>query len=273
VKFVQNVTNIVATAIERDAELARTLRAKEQLEEALRVAQKAVRTRENVLAVVSHDLKNPLFVIDVGVARLMKDLGDDERGRKHLESIQRASFRMRRLTMDLLDMASIQAGRLALERSDQDIGQLVRDAVEQQEPLAAERSISVVARTDATEGLFVSCDPGAHVPGLLQPHRQRRQVLVRVRHDRCAGPGGRARDPLRVVDRGPGIAPDDLAHIFEPYWSGKREARSSVGLGLFIARGIVEAHGGRMWAESELGRGSRFCFTLPRERSSAPPSR
>jgi signal transduction histidine kinase len=222
-------------------------------------AQRASRMREEILAVVSHDLRNPLGAIHLA-ATMMLDHPEPP-ARRHLETIQRAADRMEHLIGDLLDMGSVQAGRLSIEKRPEDPEALLEEVFEQHESMAREKGIHL-----AREG---------HLDAPLCCDRQRiLQVFGNLIGNaikfcgtgdtitlRCARDGDSAR--FAIADTGPGIASGVLAHVFDPYWSAKEHAKQGTGLGLFISKGIVEAHGGRLRAESEPGKGATFYFTIP----------
>ncbi|MBK9258494.1 MAG: PAS domain S-box protein [Polyangiaceae bacterium] len=247
------------------ADVTDAKRARKQVEQALEQAQQAVRTRENVLAIVSHDLRNPLNVISLNTTLLMNLLQNDARARQRVEIIQRSASRMARLIGDLLDMASIQVGKLSLERDMHAVDTMVLEAVEMHQSIAAERTIHLNGTVNVPRSTQVSCD------------RERvLQVLSNLLGNaiKFSSPGSTitvsadgeasAKEVLfAVTDQGPGVAPEQLAHIFEPYWTSEQSARKGTGLGLFIAKGIVDAHGGRIWVETKAGVGTTFYFTLP----------
>jgi PAS domain S-box-containing protein len=220
----------------------------------------AVRARDAVLAVVSHDLRNPLGTIQLSTATLLIHLAGDPH-RRQLEIIQRSCLRMEHLIEDLLDMSSIAAGRLSIATRPELADDLVREAAELHHSLADERGIDLV-RGGAADGVSVECD------------RQRvMQVFANLignalkfcrAGDRVSLGCERADDGVRfwVEDTGPGIRPELLAQIFDRYWSAPG-TRSGAGLGLYIAHGIVERHGGRIEVASTFGSGTRFSFTLP----------
>jgi signal transduction histidine kinase len=224
----------------------------------LKEAQQAVRVREQVLAVVSHDLKSPLGAILMTTDALAKKAALPE----PVARIQRAAKRMLRLIDDLLDFASIEAGHLAIRRRAQSPGQIL------QETLAGFESIA----RDAELHLTVEIDPD-----LPDAHCDRDRILQVLSNlvgnaTKATVAGGRltlkvqARDGellFSVSDSGPGISAEDAEHLFERYWRGGEVEYKGTGLGLAIARGIVNAHGGRIWVESELGRGATFLFTVP----------
>jgi len=227
-------------------------------------AQEALRAREDLLAIVSHDLRNPLGVVLASTALLLKaNLPTDkqERARRQVEAIQRAGNRMNRLIRDLLDFASIQAGRLSVSKNPQDVAAMVSEVLEVMEPLAAPKSLRLTA--EVASGLAIRCDHDR----VIQLFSNLIGNAIKFTPD-----GGlitvRAAPDAEVVrfavaDTGPGISADELPHVFDRYYQAQRKNRDGIGLGLSIARGIVEAHGGRIWVESEEGQGSTFFFTLP----------
>ena len=235
-------------------------------------AHEALRAREDLLAIVSHDLRNPLGVVLASTALLLKsNLPPDkqERARRQVEAIQRAGNRMNRLIRDLLDFASIQAGRLSVSKHPQDVAAMVNEVLEVTEPLAATKSHRLVA--DVAPELAVRCDHDR----VIQLFSNLVGNAVKFTPDggtitvRAAPEGGILR--FSVTDTGPGISADELPHVFDRYYQAQRRNRDGIGLGLSIARGIVEAHGGRIWAESEEGKGSTFSFTLaPRSQEDDP---
>jgi signal transduction histidine kinase len=254
----------------RDVELAREVarRAAYAIDHALlyRAAERAARTREEMVAVVSHDLKNPLATIQMAVSFLLEDVvpNDDAHHleRRQLDVIHRTADRMYRLIHDLLDVATIEAGQLYVRKSPVAVDALVGDALELLRPLAEAKHIALVA--DLPSGL----------PPVAGDRERLQQVFSNLGGNavKFTPAGGRieirATSCVRTVevtvcDTGAGIAPADLAHIFDRFWRAQRMARSGTGLGLAIAKGIVQAHGGELRVESELGRGSCFRFTLP----------
>lgn len=228
-------------------------------------AQMASRMREEVLAVVSHDLRNPLSTIEMSAAQLLGQSSGSEQGAitsRIAERIARASSRMNRLIRDLLDFTSIAAGRLRIEGADHDTRALVTEAVEILQPKALEKGVRLEQQMDGP-GVQIWCDRerivqvfGNLIGNALKFTGEGGAITVRswVERDRVV---------FSVGDTGAGIPEEDVAHIFDRYWQGKRRSRDSVGLGLAICKGIVQSHGGAIWVESTMGRGTTFFFALP----------
>ncbi|HYO53452.1 sensor histidine kinase [Archangium sp.] len=257
------------------AEAAAQQRERSRAEDAEREAQRAVRTRENVLAVVSHDLKNPLGSIALStqlLRRLLPPGEEGERMRKHTHTIERSVERMDRLIRDLLDMASIQAGRLKLDLGCYAVDDLVREGLALLEPLAIEKRVDLRTHLPR-ERVWVRCDRDRVfqvlsnlVGNALKFTPEGGTVTVTA-----VPQEGFVR--FSVSDTGPGIPAGALPHLFEPFWQVEGTGKKGTGLGLTISRGLVEAHGGWLEVESEEGRGSTFSFTLPQDSLSAEQER
>ena len=219
----------------------------------------AVRAREELLAVVSHDLKNPLHAI--GLRAQLLERSPQPELRAQGTSIRRAVGRMQSMIRGLLDAASLDAGQLRLERDDHALLPLVEEIIDGVAPIAQDREVRVVCRVP--EDLVVRVD------------RERiQQVLTNLLGNavKFTPPGGtvtvaaeRSSDGALVVyvsDTGAGIDAATLPRIFDRYFTTETGGRGT-GLGLFIARALVEAHGGILSAKSEPGKGTTFAFTLP----------
>jgi PAS domain S-box-containing protein len=229
-------------------------------------AQEAVLARDDLLAIVSHDLKNPLSAILVSSAALREIVPDDERFERvsyRAELIQRAAYRMNHLIAQLLDSASIEAGRLPVERKPQSVAALVVEAVEAMESLARQKSLRLAARVAAGGAGVALCDRERVLQVLSNLIGNAIKFTAEEGQITVAAELLEGEAQLAVIDTGAGIPEDQRAHLFERYWQGDRAKRLGTGLGLYIAKGIVEAHGGRIWVESQPGRGSTFYFTLP----------
>lgn len=231
-------------------------------------AQEALRAREDLLAIVSHDLRNPLGVVLASSALLLKSSlppEREERARRQVEAIQRAGNRMNRLIRDLLDFASIQAGHLSVSTRPQAVGDMVAEVLETLEPLAAAKSQRLHA--DVPPGMEMRCDHDRVIQlfsNVVGNAIKFTPDAGEIRITASVDPEDGRRVRFAVTDTGPGIPADELPHVFDRYYQARRKNRDGIGLGLTIARGIVEAHGGRIWVESqgEEGKGSTFLFTL-----------
>jgi PAS domain S-box-containing protein len=232
---------------------------RKQIEEQLRIA---LRTREELLAVVSHDLRGPLGTVQLSASLLASQFGEDQRARRHLDVIMRNCGRMANLINDLLDSAKIRAGRLQLEMRRESAASVASEALDLLQSLADEKGVQLVDDTHI-EGLEIECDRGRilQIFGNLIGNAIK---FCRAGDTITIGANRREQQiEFSVADTGPGIAPDAIPKLFDPYWSGSEHAKEGAGLGLFIVRGIVERHGGKIWVESTPGAGARFLFTIP----------
>jgi signal transduction histidine kinase len=228
-------------------------------------AQQAVRVREQILAIVSHDLRNPVGTILMATTLLAQP---EEPGEvredlsRSVGRIRRAAERMLRLIDDLLDFASIEAGSLAIKRQAHDPGSMIQETLASFEGVANKRRLQLAASVETP------------LPKLDGDRDRILQVLSNLvgNATKVTAEGGhieihveaRGHDLLFAVsDDGPGISEENLKFLFERYWRSADATYKGTGLGLAIARGIVNAHGGRIWAESELGHGAKFLFTIP----------
>jgi len=226
--------------------------------------QAAVQARDNLLAVVSHDLRNPLqaILVSTGVLARPRPEGERRAGRKQLNIILRSTARMTRLLDDLLQAESIKAGAFVVDPRPEEAPPMVEEVLQELESLAAEKQVTLCfepppalprVRADRRRVMQVLHNV---VGNAIKFSHERGQVRVRVfEKDGMAF--------LAVADDGPGIAPENQAHLFDRFWRGSPGGSPGVGLGLFIARGIVEAHGGKLSVESAVGAGSTFTFSLP----------
>lgn len=226
-------------------------------------SQQAVRAREEVLAIVSHDLRNPLNAVTLAssLLKMSDNIAPDDR--EQIDTIEVSSKRMARLIADLLDVTRLEGGkRLPIDPVPVEVSELLGEAEELFRAQAAAGSVTMEYR--APDG----------IPPVHADRHRIMQVLSNLIGNslKFTPPEGRIRvdattDGDRVLfsveDSGPGIPKENLHDIFSPYWQAKRTERLGAGLGLPIAKGIVEAHGGQIWVESEPGRGTSFYFTLP----------
>ncbi|HWK89777.1 MAG TPA: ATP-binding protein [Longimicrobium sp.] len=228
-------------------------------------AQQAVRARDDVLAVVSHDLRNPLNAVLIA-STVLSEYGDPERlagrDRKQVEVIRRAANQMVTLVQDLLETTALESGSVAMQPQATPPATLLSGAVEMFGAIAGEASVTLAT------------DPAEELPPVRADYGRVLQVFSNLLGNavKFTPEGGtvtvgaaRAAEYVRfwVGDTGPGIDREHLPHLFDRFWQARRRAHAGAGLGLSICKSIVEAHGGQIWAESTPGEGSTFHFTLP----------
>jgi len=230
-----------------------------------RALEESLRAREDLLAVVSHDLRSPLAAITLQAEMLERTLGKTDAtpgATVKLQKIRQSAKRMQRLVTDLLDAASIERGTLAVDLEPRDPAPLAREAVDMMQTLASERCVTLKLQLPACTSA-VLCDE----------HRIL-QLLANLIGNaiKFTPPGGTVvleakplggQLELSIADDGQGIPAESLPHLFDRYWHTSRRSGGGSGLGLFIAKGIVEAHGAQLRVESTPGKGSRFSFDLP----------
>jgi signal transduction histidine kinase len=252
---------------QRDLRLAEALaaRAAVAIENArlYRSSVHATQLRDQLLGVVAHDLRNPLTTILLHAWALTRHGSDPERrSQERSDAIYRAATRMNRLIQDLLDVAVMDLAQLSMNRARMPARDLIAAAVEMQRPLASSSSLELRVDVDGAlpdiwgdqdrllrvfENLIGNAikftDPGGSIT--VGAARQDHEVI------------------FRVMDTGSGIAPENLPRVFDRFWQATIASRQGVGLGLPITKGIVEAHGGRIWVESTSHRGTTFAFSIP----------
>jgi PAS domain S-box-containing protein len=227
------------------------------------VAERAVAQRDEMLGIVSHDLRNPLSAIGMCAEVLASDETPADERTRLSETIHESVEWCQRLIADLLDIASIEADKLSIERTPTDPVVAMGRALSLFELSATDRSISLVPAGKE------------HLPSLNADPERLLQVLANLVGNaiKFTPEGGTVTLSAEssngavlfsVADTGIGIPPDQVPHVFERRWRGTAKGTDpGTGLGLAIARGIVEAHGGRIWVESKPGAGSTFQFTIP----------
>jgi signal transduction histidine kinase len=230
-----------------------------------RAAQQATRQREDVLAIVSHDLKNPLSTIRLSTTVLSSRLARTPEAsvvERQVSTINRAVARMLVLIHQLLDAARLEAGQaLAVQLRPEPLDPLLGEALELIEPQASQKSLRL--EPPPATGLVVSCDRDR----ILQVLANLLSNAVKFTPDggtlRVEGHRVGGEVQVSVRDTGPGIPESVQSHLFERHWQAEGTARQGSGLGLYIAQGIIGAHGGRIWVKSTPGKGSTFTFSLP----------
>lgn len=237
-----------------------------------RTAREATRGRDRVLGVVSHDLRQPLAAVAM-CTRVLRDSPprSEAQQRELLQTVHDATALMQRMIQDLLDISSIEAGQLALQRGWTTLGPLVARALDL--AAAEARARDVVLRSEVTGGelpAWIDSDRVQQALGNLlanaikfSPRGGDVLVSLSVQAEAFV---------LSVTDRGVGMAADDLPFVFDLYWHGRKGARhSGTGYGLAIVRGIVESHDGHVHVRSTLGAGSTFTIELPRRPQHTDP--
>ncbi|HEV8509125.1 MAG TPA: GAF domain-containing sensor histidine kinase [Gemmatimonadales bacterium] len=228
-------------------------------------ARQASRARDDTLAAISHDLRNGLNTVLTAVGLLLRSLppdGEGRRDRRHVETIRRSAERMNRMIGDLLDVASIESGRLFVEPRKEPVRPIIIEAIESCRGQALEKSLRVEAHVSA-EQIEAICDRERVLQVLgnlignaikFTPDGGAVQVSAEPYDDEVL---------FTVRDTGVGVSPKQLPHVFDRFWQATPKARLGSGLGLTIAKGVVEALGGRIWVESRPDEGTTFFFTLP----------
>jgi signal transduction histidine kinase len=254
--FTLLLAQAAATALHRartyDAEL-----------EKRRHAELLAHAREDVLGVVAHDLRNPLNTVSMAASLMLENTPMDRpQERRQVEIVRRAADRMNRMIQDLLDVKRLETGRLGIEPRSEPAAALIYDTLDMLRPLAA--SSTILLESNVAENLPPVLADAARIQQVLS-NLVGNAVKFTPREGRITVCADRIDGEVRfaVIDTGPGIPAEQLPHIFGRFWQARSTDRRGIGLGLAIAKGIVEAHRGRIWVESSVGLGSTFYFTLP----------
>ena len=225
----------------------------------------ALARRDGLLGIVAHDLRDLLggmvlsaeTIASIGVGAVSAERVLEETGR-----LRRYAARMNRLVGDLVDTASIDAGKLSITSAPGDVALLLTEAAEAFRAPAAAKGISL--EIEAVEPHFMAAFDHGRMLQVLA-NLLSNSIKFTPAGGRITVRGERTGQELRfcISDTGPGIPADGLEAIFERFWQVGKNSRTGLGLGLYVSRCIVEAHGGRVWAESAPGKGARIIFTLP----------
>ena len=231
----------------------------------VRDLQTAVSARDDMLGIVSHDLRNPVNAVRMLATAILRVGGDDGISADvlaHATTMRLAADQMDSLIQDLLDVSRIEAGRLLLHPQLATVDDLITTTLATLAPLAQEQGV-VLVKNIAERSSAVDVD-GDRILQVLS-NLVGNGIKYTPRGGRVIVSADLNAEDVRisVTDTGIGIAPDDLPHVFDRFWQSRRKARSGAGLGLTIARGIVRAHGGRIWLDSAPGTGTAVHFTLP----------
>ena len=222
----------------------------------------ALQLRDSVLAIVAHDIRSPLATITMVTSLLEDETLDEQRRRHFLDMIRKSSGQIDKLIRDLVDIAKIESGQLALEKVPTPLHSLLQDVIEAHSQRAAELGITLNLDMKHTD-LVIEIDRDRIIELL-------NNLLSNAL--KFTSPGGYVcihcnRTPTHVAisveDTGRGITEEQLPHVFERFWQAQHARRAGAGLGLAICKGIVEAHGGDIRVESQEGVGSTFFVELP----------
>ena len=228
--------------------------------------QREILAREQLLAIVSHDLRGPLGSLLMGAELMLETPADEDRrtdSRRIAESMHRSATRMNRLITDLLDVARIEGGQLPFRPERHLVEELVADTLDAHQPMALAKGLVLERELGESAGEPVLCDRER----ILQVFSNLLGNAIKFASRGVVTVGAELRVDevvFSVSDEGSGISPASLPRIFDRFWSADDSSKKGAGLGLAIAKGIVDVHGGRIWAESEEGVGSTFFFTVPR---------
>ncbi|OGO43368.1 MAG: hypothetical protein A2Z04_03995, partial [Chloroflexi bacterium RBG_16_57_9] len=246
---------------------------------------RAETVRRNLMADVAHELRTPLSVVQGNLEAILD--GVYPPSPETIASIHEETVLLSRLVNDLRDLALADAGQLAIHKERTDVADVVQSTVTSLRPQAITKGVTLLADI-APNVPEVSADPQRleqvlrnllanalrYTPngGSVEVHVTEDQVVLGAGSTSCTGQSIYPYVRIAISDSGLGIAPEDLPHVFDRFWRGdKSRSRSGggAGLGLAIARQIVEAHDGRIWAESQVGQGATFTFLLPALRRGA----
>jgi two-component system, chemotaxis family, sensor kinase Cph1 len=227
-------------------------------------AERAKKAREDLMAVISHDLKNPLSAIKINLQLLKRHIGSGQQMTVNIaDRIMRSTSIIDNLISDILSVAKLDSGQMQVSKTLLPIGNVLHDAVEMLSPIANEKNIRLILENDLLDSpseydferilqvlsnLIGNAIKFSHPNGLI--------TLSVTKHRAMS-------IKITVADTGPGIPIENLPHIFDRFWQANQASRVGIGLGLAIAKGIIEAHGGEIWVDSKVGLGSSFQFTLP----------
>ncbi|HEY3134109.1 MAG TPA: PAS domain-containing sensor histidine kinase [Gemmatimonadaceae bacterium] len=248
-QFAEDLARLAALALD-NARLHDTVRA-------------SLRSRDEMVGVVSHDLRNPVAAVKMLSRTLLR--GDDpaqNESRNSIELIAQAADQMDALIRDLLDVNRLDAGKLAIAPVAVDPSTLLTESLQTLRPLVEEKGIALDVKIEddlpkvMADRERIQQTISNLVGNAIKFSSGGGRIVVRARKDSDAV-------VISVLDTGRGIAADQLPRVFDRYWQSSRTDRQGAGLGLAIAKGIVETHGGRIWIESKPGEGTNASFTLP----------
>ncbi len=228
-------------------------------------ARQSIRARERLMAFAAHDLRNSLSLALMSLSLLdgASEGLNASAAASRLATLRKGLSRMQRLVDDLLDFSSLEAGRLSMTTDQQSVRRLVEDTLEAFRDPAAQTGVCLSGRVPG-ETCVVEGDAFRLLQVLSNLVGNALKFTPTGGNVTIAAVEGDSNVEFSVMDTGCGIAPTELPHVFEAYQRSTRTRSGGVGLGLSIAKGIVESHGGMMWVQSRLGEGTTFYFTVPK---------
>lgn len=244
---------------ENDAKLRELLASERVL---LQKAEQAIRARDDVMTMVSHDLKNPIGAVLLNTMLLERKPFPPEGVKKRAEIIAQITRRMDSMVKDILDVAKIESGTFAVELAPEEVLSVFQEAFQLLSPLAKARKIKLNSQVPKDCCPLIAVDKGRIIQVLsnlvgnalkFTPEGGTVSMAVERRNDGAL---------FVVKDTGAGIAPEHLPYVFDRFWQASHTAKQGTGFGLAIVKGIVEAHGGKIFVESKLGEGTTFYFNL-----------
>jgi signal transduction histidine kinase len=231
-------------------------------------AQFKLTTRDEFLAIVSHDLKNPLGAIAMSAEIMMVENKSNDVLKKRIEAIQRNAQTALRLISDILDMERIAQGKLELQWSKESINEIITEALSGFEGTASLKSITLNNQSDKSDK-NISCDKDRVIQIL---NNLIGNALKFTPEGGCINLKAELHNndvEVQVTDNGPGIPKEKQNEIFNRMTQLASADRQGLGLGLYISKMLVEAHHGKIWVDSQVGKGSTFHFTLPLKQNSS----
>ncbi len=236
--------------------------------ERTRALEVASKHKSEFLANMSHELRTPLNAI-IGFTQVLQQklFGDvNEKQEEYLEDVNSSADHLLALINDILDLSKVEAGQVELDVERFSLREALERGMVMIRERATKNGVALAARARPT-GRLRRRRRAPHPPGRVQPALERGQVHLAGRRVDVSATRQNGEVMVAVTDTGPGIAPEDQDRIFEEFQQansdGNGERHEGTGLGLALSKSLVELHGGRIWVESEPGKGSTFTFTIP----------
>ncbi|MBK7862881.1 MAG: PAS domain-containing protein [Archangiaceae bacterium] len=240
-----------------------------------RHSERVSRNRQDILSIVSHELKTPLAGVSLSTDVMLHAApGHDRRDdRRHIERIRTGVSQMRKMIDDLLDFSSLESGHLSIDPRPTDVISIVDESIEMFTPFALEKELKLERGSSGAPEVMADRGRVLQVLANLLSNAIKFSVSGGAVTISVEAIEGERTVRVRVKDTGPGLPKPAMLHLFERYWQAQETASQGRGLGLYISKGIIEAHRGVIWVESQPGSGTSFYFTLPIAERARPASR